>query len=77
MNLLGISKFNAGRYSEAIDTYKRNVAQGGPVGAPMLHVWVAAYVAAGRINEARENREGVAEILSRVLPEALSLAPYV
>ena len=54
LNLLGISQFIAGRYSEAIEAYRRNVAQGGPMGAPMLHPWAAAYVAAGRMEEARE-----------------------
>ena len=52
LNLLGISKFISGRYEEAIEAYRRNVAQGGPIGPPMLHVWAASYVAAGRMEEA-------------------------
>ncbi len=54
LNLLGIAKFIAGRYAEAIEAFKRNVARGGPMGAPMLHFWVAAYVAEGRIEEAHD-----------------------
>ncbi len=54
LNLLGASKFIAGKYIEAIETYRRNVAQGGPIGPPMLHIWAAAYVAAGRMDEARD-----------------------
>ncbi|MEE8636109.1 MAG: tetratricopeptide repeat protein, partial [Acidiferrobacterales bacterium] len=54
LNLLGIAKFLAGRYAEAIEAFKRNVARGGPMGASMLHPWVAAYVAEGRIEEAHD-----------------------
>ncbi len=71
LNLLGISKFIAGRYVEAIEVYKRNVAQGGPIGLPMLHVWAASCVAAGRMEEAR----GIARELLKFLPE-FSLKRY-
>ncbi len=53
LNLLGVARFAAGRYGAAIEAFKRNVAQGGPMGPSMLHCWVAAYVAEGRIDEAR------------------------
>ena len=65
LNLLGASKFISGRYEEAIEAYRRNVAQGGPIGLPMLHVWAASYVAAGRIEEARKT----ADELLKFFPE--------
>ncbi len=71
LNLLGISQFIAGRYSEAIEAYRRNVAQGGPMGAPMLHPWAAAYVAVGRMEEARDT----ANELLKFFPE-FSLKRY-
>jgi adenylate cyclase len=57
LNLLGISKFVSGRYEEAIEVYRRNVARGGPIGLPMLHVWVACYVATGQMEEARSTAD--------------------
>ncbi|MDH3970030.1 MAG: hypothetical protein OEU56_23710, partial [Rhodospirillales bacterium] len=61
----------AGRYGEAIEAFKRNVAQGGPMGAPMLHSWVAALVAEGRLDEAR----ATANELLKFFPE-FSLKRY-
>jgi adenylate cyclase len=53
LNILGIARCAAGKYAEAIEAFERNGAQGGPMGAPMLISWVAAYVAEGRLDEAR------------------------
>ncbi len=65
LNLLGSSKFISGRYEEAIEAFGRNVAQGGPIAPPMLHVWAASYAAAGRMEEARRT----ANELLKFLPE--------
>lgn len=54
LNILGISNFAAGRYEEAIDAFKRNLARGGPIGIPALAVMTASYVALGRSEEAQE-----------------------
>ena len=71
MNLLGIAKFVAGRYEEAVDAYKRNVARGGPMGPPMLHAWAAAHAAAGQIDEARR----IGQQLLRFMPD-FSISRY-
>jgi adenylate cyclase len=71
LNLLGNACCAAGRYGEAIEAFKRNVAQGGPMGAPMLHSWVAALVAEGRLDEAR----ATANELLKFFPE-FSLKRY-
>ena len=63
--MLGAAKFISGRYAEAIEAYRRNVAQGGPMGPTMLHVWAASYVAAGRMDEARKT----ADELLKFFPE--------
>ena len=65
LNLLGSSKFNSGRYEDAIEAFSRNAAQGGPIAPPMLHVWAASYAAAGRMEEARRT----ANELLKFLPE--------
>jgi adenylate cyclase len=61
LNMLGIVCFCGERYEEAIDVFKRNVDRGGPIGPPALAFRTAAYVAAGRMEEARVS---VQELLS-------------
>jgi adenylate cyclase len=53
LNVLGIVCFCAGRYQESIDTFKRNMDRGGPIGPPALAFRAAAYSAAGRTAEAQ------------------------
>ena len=55
LNILGISKFVAGKYDEAIDAFRRNHERGGPIGAPALAVLTASFAASGRADEARES----------------------
>jgi tetratricopeptide (TPR) repeat protein len=55
LNLLGRALFVGGRYEEAIETFERNRARGGPTGGGggALFCWIAAYSLAGRIEAAR------------------------
>lgn len=71
LNLLGIVCFSRGRYEEAIDAYRRNSEQGGPIGAPQLTYHAASLVAAGHVEEAKV----LASKLLEVLP-GFSLAQY-
>ena len=55
LNALGVSKFVAGKYDEAIDAFKRNEKRGGPIGVPAFAVLAASFAASGRVDEARES----------------------
>ena len=55
LNILGVSKFVAGKYDEAIDAFKRNQERGGPIGMPALAVLPASLAASGRVDKARES----------------------
>lgn len=54
LNVLGISKFVAHEYVEAIDAFKRNLERGGPIGVPALLCLAACFAATERTEEARE-----------------------
>ena len=54
LNVLGISKFVAHEYDEAIDAFKRNLERGGPIGVPALACLAACYAATERTEDARE-----------------------
>jgi adenylate cyclase len=55
LNILGISRFVAGEYDEAIGAFRRNLERGGPIGVPALVSLAASYAAAGHAEEARES----------------------
>lgn len=59
LNVLGIVCFCAGRYQEAIDTFKINIDRGGPIGVPALAFRTAAYSAAGEIEEAKKSAQAL------------------
>lgn len=65
LNILGIARFVAGEYDEAIDAFRRNRDRGGPIGVPALTSLTASYVMTGRIEEARES----ARELLRFVPD--------
>jgi len=52
LNVLGFTYFFSDRYQEAIDTFKRNIDRGGPIGPPALAIRTAAYGAAGQADAA-------------------------
>jgi len=54
LNILGISKFVAREYDEAIGAFKRNLERGGPIGLPALVCLAACYAATERIEKAQE-----------------------
>ena len=54
LNILGISRFAARRYDEAIDAFRRNRERGGPIGVPALACQAACYAATERAEQAEE-----------------------
>ena len=54
LNILGIAKFVAGDYDEAIEAFHRNLERGGPIGVPALVCLAACYAAAERADQAQE-----------------------
>lgn len=57
LNILGVSKFVAGAYDEAVDALQRNLERGGPVGVPALAALTASYALSGRAAEARASAQ--------------------
>lgn len=54
LNILGIAKFVARKYDDAIDAFKRNMERGGPIGVPALVCLAACYAATQRAEQAQE-----------------------
>lgn len=63
LNVMGIACFVAGRYGEAIETFRRNFDRGGPVGVPALAFLAAACSAIGRMDEAKETARTLQDFL--------------
>jgi adenylate cyclase len=57
LNILGVAKFVAGAYEEAIGAFRRNLEQGGPIGVPALAALTASCAVTGRAEEARESAQ--------------------
>jgi adenylate cyclase len=57
LNILGIVCFCGGRYRESIDTFRKNVDQGGPIGPPALAFRTAAYSADDQMTQARASAQ--------------------
>jgi tetratricopeptide (TPR) repeat protein len=61
LNILGISRFVAEAYEEAIDAFRRNLERGGPIGVPALAGLTASYAATGRAEEAQASARELLE----------------
>lgn len=57
LNILGVAKFVAGAYDEAVDALRRNIERGGPIGIPALGALTASYALGGRAAEARSSAQ--------------------
>ena len=54
LNILGMVCFCAGRYDESINTFRRNMERGGPIGPPALAFLTAAYTISGQTSAASD-----------------------
>ena len=59
LNILGMAKFVAREYGEAIGAFERNLERGGPIGVPALLCLAASYAAAERADKAQETIQKV------------------